>query len=288
MKVVCLVDGSAPTLYFTNKVNEKIPLSLVVIHDNSHLKTSKNRKRRFKTMLTEYGILVTLKFILRFLKSQFKNTTDPENYEKYFDKEDIDLDEKIPAIYKNINSESTYKTLKEINPDLIVIHGGPIVKDEILTTAKLALNLHWGLSPYYRGSNCTQWALINWDPYNIGVTIHKATKDIDGGEILAQKRAKITEEDNITSINTQLTKLGTQLVLNIIEKIERNENLKFRHQDFGLGYMTYMRQWSMHLDDQIIYIEQHKLIAKALKYPSRKGTLPIVEIEMLSAAEQFS
>ena len=88
-----------------------------------------------------------------------------------------------------------------------------------MATSDLALNLHWGLSPYYRGTHCTGWALINWDPYNIGVTIHKLTQRIDGGSILAQKRAVIKPGDTVNSINMQLTQLGTELVIKIIDKI---------------------------------------------------------------------
>ena len=31
-------------------------------------------------------------------------------------------------------------------------------RDELLAAVPLALNIHWGLLPYYRGTHCTEWA----------------------------------------------------------------------------------------------------------------------------------
>ena len=82
------------------------------------------------------------------------------------------------------NSTEVARRLTALKPDLILDHGTSIVSDSIIETAPLALNLHWGLSPYYRGTFCTEWALINHDPRNIGVTIHRLAKAVDGGDIL--------------------------------------------------------------------------------------------------------
>ena len=114
---------------------------------------------------------IGLKGIYNFLKNRLiKNHVEENIYNKWFSNKWRKLDKTIPYIeVENINSQLVFKILKEINPDLILDHGTSIVKNHILENAKLALNLHWGLSPYYRGTHCTDWALINWDPNNIGV-----------------------------------------------------------------------------------------------------------------------
>ncbi len=177
----------------------------------------------------------------------------------------------------SINSDNVIRQLEVLRPDVVLVHGTSLVKDQVIQTTNMALNLHWGLSPYYRGTHCTEWGLINWDPYNIGVTIHKISRDIDGGDILAQQRAEIGPKDNLQSINAQLTFRGTELILEALRKLNRREDLYFQKQDYSRGYLTYLRQWGDLLDRQIRYIEKHQLIACMLKKPSRAQKLPIVE-----------
>src|SRR3546814_7243079 len=65
------------------------------------------------------------------------------------------------------------------------------------------LNIHAGLSPRYRGSRCTEWAVACGDVLNIGVTVHRLTKDIDGGAILGQARVQVRPEDTIEDVNAR-------------------------------------------------------------------------------------
>jgi methionyl-tRNA formyltransferase len=201
------------------------------------------------------------------------------DYDRYFGDMWRKLDDKISVYYtEDINSRDVLERINKIGIDLIVDHGTSIVKDHIIEKCELALNLHWGLSPYYRGTHCSEWALINWDPYNIGVTIHKLTKEIDGGSIFAQQRVDVESNDTLNSINMKLTRAGTELMLRGIEKYANNEEVRFAKQDYSLGYLTYQRQWGGHLKNQVKYIEENGVIEKMLKYPSRNFRLPIVEI----------
>ena len=163
--------------------------------------------------------------------------------------------------------------------DVLLDHGTSIVKAPALDTSPLALNLHWGLSPYYRGVSCTGWALVNWDPYNIGVTIHKLAKEIDGGDIVAQKRATVRPTDNAYSVEMQLTKLGTDLTVQILGHMQRGKQLTFHKQDFSQGFVTLTRQWSRHWSNHLRFIEQNDVVPKMLKRPARKERLPIIELD---------
>ena len=197
----------------------------------------------------------------------------------YFEDQWQFINKDIPVLYvDDINSQKVYDRLMYEKPDLILDHGTSIVKNHILEIADLSLNLHWGLSPYYRGIYCTDWALINWDPYNIGVTIHKLSRIIDGGSILAQKRAVIKPDDTVPSINMQLTKLGTDLIIRIIKKIERGESLQFYKQDLSAGYLTRNIQWSYLMQKQIDNIMKDNLLDSMLKNPSRKQKLPMIDL----------
>lgn len=271
MKIVCLIRPYPPLIYFVNKINSEYPVSLVVIENINT--TSLNIFSKIK----KHGIRGSIKI----LKNRILKRADKAfDYNAFFGNEWQALNENLAYLETDsVNSIIVFNRLKEVKPDLILDHGTSIVKDHILETSKLALNLHWGLSPYYRGVHCTEWALINWDPYNIGVTIHKLTKYIDGGSIVAQKRVQIKPDDNVESINMQLTLKGTELILNIIKKINDGEYIEFINKNFLLGYLTLHRQWNCLLGKEIKYILKNNLIELMLKKPSRL-TLPIIEIKL--------
>jgi folate-dependent phosphoribosylglycinamide formyltransferase PurN len=271
VKIVCFIRPDSPLVYFVNRINREYPVSLVVIE--KEVISSNNIFSKIK----KHGVIGSLNI----LKSKIlKRKSVTFDYNVIFGNKWQSLDKNIAYLEADsINSEIVLNRLKEIKPDLILDHGTSIVKDHLLDTSKLALNLHWGLSPYYRGVHCTDWALINWDPYNIGVTIHRLTKDIDGGDVLVQRRAEIKANDTVHSINMRLTYLGTDLILEAINKLINNESLNFEKQDFSMGYLTYKRQWNCLLGKEILHIERNNLIELMLNKPSRVEKMPIVEFK---------
>src|SRR5205085_4323250 len=50
------------------------------------------------------------------------------------------------------------------------------------------VNLHLGLSPYYRGTATNFWPLVHGQPECVGATLHLAILKVDAGPILAQVR----------------------------------------------------------------------------------------------------
>lgn len=266
MKIVCLIRPGAPLHYFVNSINFHLPVKEVIVEVP--------KSYRHKNLINRLSKLNVKYVIKRIKKHFFRESSEEKIYNKWFSNNWKNLNENIPiTIVDNINSDIVYQKIKSIQPDLLLDHGTSILKERIFNLSKIALNIHWGLSPYYRGTHCTEWALINWDPYNIGVTIHKLSKDIDGGSILAQKRVKINSFDTVLSINMQLTFLAVEQIIEIINKIQNKEKLIFKKQDFSKGFLTYHRQWSQHLENQIDFIEKNQIISQMLINPSRKRLL---------------
>ena len=269
-KIVCLIRSDPAFIYFVNRVNERHKVSLVVVESPSF-------KRRLATKINSSGIPGLVEALKNQVSRRINQKKHALDHDRYFGDKWMTFSDQIPILrVDDINSQVVYERLKQERPDLILDHGTSIVKDNILETSALALNLHRGLSPYYRGTYCTEMALINWDPHNIGVTIHKLTKIIDGGSILAQERPIIENGDTVSSIDMQLTYLGTELIIRAIDKIEAGEELKFEKQDVSLGFLTLNRHWTKHLRKQVRHVEKNKLIGQMLKKPARKKKLPIV------------
>lgn len=274
IKIICMMRINPAQIYFLNSINEKYKISLAILESPA---TRIDLINKVKAK----GALGSLEDITnRLLTASKKRRRNIHDYNKYFGDKWKLINKNIPLLTaRDINSTDVYELLSKEKPGLILNHGTSLVKDHILKTSPLALNLHWGLSPYYRGSYCTEWALLNWDPYNIGVTIHKLTKEIDGGDILAQKRATLMPGDTAHSINMQLTKLGVELIIKAIARIETGQELNFKKQDYSLGIMTRVKQWDRYLLKQVEKIENNDLIKTILEKPARKQKLPIVGLE---------
>jgi methionyl-tRNA formyltransferase len=270
-KIVCLIRHEPPLIYFVNKINQTHGPIVAIVEHPEEEKSLWERIRLKGATGTFHAI------IQRFKQARIKKEQH-RIYTQYFGENWKAIEPGIETLnVNNINLPEVADFLARIKPDLILDHGTSLVKDHILNQAPLALNLHWGLSPYYRGTFCTEWALVNWDPYNIGVTIHKLTNIIDGGSILAQRRADIKAADTAHSINMQLTYLGTDLACMAIDKIANGKELEFHKQDISRGFMTRYSQFSELLRMQVEFIEKRGLLKLMLEKPARKHRLPIIE-----------
>lgn len=88
------------------------------------------------------------------------------------------------------NGDLSYLSLEDIpeieGSDYYIVFGASYIKGDLLAylIAHNAVNVHIGVSPYYRGSACNFWAMYDKQPEYVGATIHLLDKKIDGGEIL--------------------------------------------------------------------------------------------------------
>lgn len=272
MRIVCLIQSHPALIYFVNRIHCVHPVSLVVVEQPEKARSSLAKIRR-------HGLRGSLAILRKRIRSLASRRRDAAIQTRYFGDAWKLLDETIPVLETpSINADAVRDRLLSEHPHVILGHGTSLVKAHIIDTAPLALNLHWGLSPYYRGSHCTAWALLLWDPYNIGVTIHKLTKQVDGGDVVAQARAMVHAGDSVHSINMQLTYLGTNLVVKALDRLKAGEELTLQKQDFSLGYLVRERQWTTHTQRQLDQICHDGAIEAMLEKPSRRIALPIVDL----------
>ena len=90
---------------------------------------------------------------------------------------------------------------KQIAPalesDIYVVFGSSFIKGWLtdFLTQNHAVNIHKGLSPYYRGSSCNFWALFDGKPEYVGATIHLLSKGLDSGPIIFHAVPKLDDEN---------------------------------------------------------------------------------------------
>jgi hypothetical protein len=79
-----------------------------------------------------------------------------------------------------------------LEADCIIVFGASYIKGPLAERLidRGALNIHMGISPYYRGSSCNFWALYDGNPDLVGATIHMISKGLDSGAMLYHARPR--------------------------------------------------------------------------------------------------
>lgn len=111
-------------------------------------------------------------------------------------------------------------TLQKLAPELIVVAAyGRVLPDEILALPpKGCINVHSSLLPKYRGAAPINWAVVNGDE-ETGVTIMDMAHELDAGDIIAQVRTPIGQDELVGEVHDRLAALGGQLLGQVVEQI---------------------------------------------------------------------
>lgn len=134
--------------------------------------------------------------------------------------------------FGNLNSKETVEILEENQINLLLLFGTSLIKPLILDNfPDRVINLHLGLSPYYKGSGTNFFPIVNEEFECIGATFHIATNQVDAGAILHQFRLdELDENDTIHSIgNKVILKAGTLYPKIVQEFISKK--IKWHHQN---------------------------------------------------------
>ena len=123
-----------------------------------------------------------------------------------FDEDKKNLIEK--NVYRGwISTKEALETFIKINPDLIVVYGTSIIKGEFINYFRnKIINIHLGLSPYYRGSGTNYFPFVNNEPEYCGATFMYLDEGIDTGKIIHQIRPDIFENDSFHQLSNRFLK----------------------------------------------------------------------------------
>jgi phosphoribosylglycinamide formyltransferase-1 len=119
----------------------------------------------------------------------------------------------------DINDPRHTQDIEELAPDLLVCYGTSIIRNPMLSRYQgRFLNLHLGLSPYYRGTGTNFWPLVEGEPEFVGATFMHIDSGIDTGEIIHQIRARMFPDDTIHQIGNRLISDAALVYADIIRK----------------------------------------------------------------------
>ena len=143
--------------------------------------------------------------ISNLMKNYFLKVDDAQK--KVFGNAAIDKKNKNIKLLSLENKELEKCSLNSLsdflNSDIFIVFGSSFIKKDLVNFLidHKALNIHLGISPYYRGMDCNFWALFDNNPHLVGATIHLLSKGLDSGQILYHALSEIKEDPFIYTMS---------------------------------------------------------------------------------------
>ena len=130
----------------------------------------------------------------------------------------------------NLKSEDFLTELKALNANLQIVVAFRMLPEAVWNMPELGtFNLHASLLPQYRGAAPINWAIINGETAT-GVSTFFLQHKIDTGDIIAQEKTAIGENETAGELHDKLMFIGKDLVLKTVQDIE-NDNINAFPQD---------------------------------------------------------
>lgn len=214
MKIVILSEYASRELVVVEHVIKHFPDTVVVQPDYSNT-VEKKKSQKHKGIPSFQNLLNRLTWKLH------RELWDRKLYPgKSFPK--LPNTTFIPA--NQLNRKEGIQTIKKLEPDILITCRAPILKPEIIKIPRIAaINVHYGLAPYYRGNDTLFWPLYYKDYERLGGCIHYLTEGIDTGNIIAEVYPDLNSRDGEISVDIKTTRLLAQAVVKFLKAAENKK-----------------------------------------------------------------
>ena len=180
------------------------------------------------------------------LKKYFENVNQAQT--KLFGNSNINnLNKKIKVLsipFGDLNKYSISFLSEFLESDLYIIFGSSYIKGKLVNFLinQKAINIHAGVSPYYRGSDCNFWALYDQNPHLVGSTIHLLSDGLDNGPMLYHAMSNLKTnpyEYTMSTVKSAFHSITERIKDNSIFKIqpiiqEKNKEIRYsRMKEFN-------------------------------------------------------
>lgn len=142
-----------------------------------------------------------------------------------------------------MNVADARAAVSRLEPDALLVYGTSIIGDEMLDQARdLAFNMHTGMSPRYRGTDCAFWPVVNGEVEWLGATVHECTARVDGGPVFSVAAAKWDPHDGLHELFARAVATGADLYVDVVRRYLLG-SVDGEPQDPSIGheYRGYMR-----------------------------------------------
>lgn len=180
---------------------------------------------------------------------------DRENFIRHFDErhtvehrtfgevEGHELFHGLPTLAvdrKGLNSERTAAFIEELMPDIVLITGAGMIESWLIDQLpEYTLNVHLGLSPWYRGAAGLFWPFYNLEPACAGATIHHIDALADTGPIVHQSVPELRPNDGVHDVAARTVVTVRNDLVRLVDKFGHAGSLRSEAQKpYGRYYLT--------------------------------------------------
>jgi len=144
-------------------------------------------------------------------------------------------DHSLPPLQEveDINSSKVFQRVLEEKFEVICLFGTEILAESWLSAfpAKI-VNLHLGLSPFYRGAATLFWPFVNEELHYLGSTIHLATAQVDAGDILDRIDPLLKEGEDYYNITFRLIQDSIAKYPSVVSEYLEGKRKAFAQESF--------------------------------------------------------
>jgi methionyl-tRNA formyltransferase len=195
---------------------------------------------------------------------------------------EIALKLNLPVFQPEKLNKAFLENLTSVDVAIVIAYGKYIPSYLINFPKYSTLNIHLSLLPKYRGAAPVARAVLNGDDYT-GVSIMKISKKMDAGDIIFQRKVKIKESDTRESLTWDLTKKGTNDLLNIIEDYVKGSIKLLKQNDMGIKvtYASKIEKKEGFIDWSNKAINIHNKVRAFYTWPGTKTSINGIDLKII-------
>lgn len=130
-----------------------------------------------------------------------------------------------------LNSFGVVNFVQSARPDACIVFGSDIIKEPLLSALpEFSVNIHLGLSPWYRGAATLFWPFYNLEPNWAGATLHYLVPQIDAGPIVMTVCPELVRGDGIHEVGARAVAAALGGAEQCLENIDSGHKLEGRRQ----------------------------------------------------------
>lgn len=231
LHLLVIVSTDPSDLFFANQISRRFQLAGIVLEHQRDPPDLRPRWQKALSLLDQPGELFDR--ASTWLSRIWEKSVEKRLYQELpvdFEEDGKRLDAavdcpvlRIEGIGK-LNNRDNVDWMRTLAPDLIVVCGAALLREPILDLPRYGvLNLHGGLSQFYRGLFTTDWAVHNGEPEYVGATVHFVSEGIDDGGVVFQGRPYLDVDDHPNRCYSKVVRLGIDMMSAAIVAIDRGE-----------------------------------------------------------------
>ena len=236
-RVVVLCGGAPRHVYVANRLCRSLDVVAIVQEVGRRITPAK--------LASLAKPQVAARKIGRWLRDRRRYSGNPEA-RFFFGESEVRLDRpELLQRAEHINDRDVFDAVQRLAPDAVAVFGTSLIRPPLLGQGRLGmLNLHGGLSPDYRGADCTFWALYNGEPEQVGCTLHFINAGIDTGALIAHVCPEVRDGDDELRLFWRAVRDSADVYVAAIERLARGEALGQRQDGKGHLYQVKDRTWA--------------------------------------------